>query len=539
MREDLSNVEGELTRLRQALGQSEAHYGELQKELGELRTRESSLSEAIAWYDSIREPDLSGQLADTKSRCDRLSAECAAVQAEIARLQRELTELEKHIGSLWNPLNWLSSQQSKLRLCRRKLVPRLRRLELARDSCHRQLQLWQCRQAELQQTLQRYRAFDRAASAVELSHTQQEIARLTAETQVAEQRCRTLKESLENRSAERDSLMRQQAALQSRIEGLYREILRHRQSQIEKALASRRPQRTALAAELQQAESRSQEIRRILERYYALDPAACRAELDQTQEQLAHLHQRLQRLDGLIRRRDAELAPLLKKANQLEQELNGAQADLRKARQLEQRLSSAPNGHSRSQIHDECEKYFGDGRPRKVIADRERRIFQIESALEKIQDRIERIRELHLRMTEVEYLVIDGNNCCYQGEDFIGLAALRALLPELRTQGYRVAVIFDGSICPMLKLRAAEVKEQLGNGVIFHIVPSRQSADETILRLANDDPHAFVLSNDRFREYPESPVVQQGRLIRHEIVDGQMLVRSLGIQVKFRAAEAS
>jgi len=447
-----------------------------------------------------------------------------------------LTELEKQIGSLWNPLNWLNSQQSELRDRRRGLQKQLGRLESAEESRRRQLEALRKRQADLEQTVQRYRSFDRGAAAAELSRIQQEVDRLTGEALVAEARCRTLEESLANQTAQRDSLIREQVALESRIGALYQEMLGHRQIRIEQALTSRRDKRTALAAQLQQAESRSQQIRRTLERYYAFDRDTCRAALEQKEQQIAALNQRLQRLEGLICRSDAELAPLREKANELKQELSSAERDLEQARNLEERLASAANAFYRLQIHQECEAAFGDGSPRNIIRDRERKISQLRPQLKKIRERIQRIEDSCLLMAEMEYIVIDGNNCCYQGDDFIGLAALRALVPELLKQGFRVAVIFDSSICPILELNAAAVKKQLGDGIIFHIVPSRQSADETILALAKDDPHAFVLSNDRFTEYPESPVVQQGRLIRHEIVDGQMLVRSLGIQVRFREA---
>lgn len=503
VREDLSRVEEELAKLRQALSQSQTCRAELQKQLDKLQTRQTSLTEEIAWYDSIREPDLSRELTDTRSQIDRRSAECAALQAEITQLRQELTELEKQVGSLWNPLNRFSSEQSNLRLRRRKLQKQLDRLESAEEARRRQLELLRRRQADLEQTLQRYRAFDRAASEAEFSRIQQEVARLTAEAEEAEKRCRTLEGLLRNQSAQRDSLMREQEAIESRIGALYQEILRHRQTKIKEALTGLRDRRTKLAEELEQEKSRSQKIRDMLERYYAFDPDACGNKLEQMGQQIAALNQRLERLEGLIRRRDEELAPLQEKENELER---------------------------------------GN-----IIRDRERKISQINKQLEKLRERIQRIEELYLRMAEMEYIVIDGNNCCYEGDDFIGLAALRVLVPELLRQGFRVAVIFDGSICPMLKRKPAEVKEdmlkqipaevqkELGDGaIIFHIALKRQQADGTILALAKDDPHAFVLSNDRFSEYPESPVVQQGRLIRREIVDGQMLVRELGIQVRFR-----
>ncbi|MCS7167106.1 MAG: hypothetical protein RMI91_07990 [Gemmatales bacterium] len=66
-----------------------------------------------------------------------------------------------------------------------------------------------------------------------------------------------------------------------------------------------------------------------------------------------------------------------------------------------------------------------------------------------------------------------------------------------------------------------------------HVVPSRQSADETILRIAERKPQCYVLSNDRFAEYPDSRIVREDRLTRHTILDGCMIIEDLDIEVHF------
>jgi hypothetical protein len=49
-------------------------------------------------------------------------------------------------------------------------------------------------------------------------------------------------------------------------------------------------------------------------------------------------------------------------------------------------------------------------------------------------------------------------------------------------------------------------------------------------------PDAWVISNDRFREYTDKPAVRDDRLIRHEIVAGQLMVHDLDVSIGFAQA---
>jgi chromosome segregation ATPase len=542
IREDLLRVAEELNQVCQSLAETETQDVQLQERLGMLHTRQSSLKEAVNWYDSIRESDLSRQLADARAQSDRLSAACAALQAKIAQMRQELTGLKKQIGSpftLLNPLNWLSSQVSQLRTRQRRLRVQLDRLESALGALFGELRIWQRRRQELERIMQRYQSFDRNAASAELICLQQDIARLTGEAQNTQRRLNGLKEAVTTKSAQHALLEAERNECERRIRELYLEILWGRQSLIQQVLANLRNTDARLASQLQQAETEAEHMRGQLEKYRNFDPDACRAELQQAEQKLKSLEQKKRRLEVLIRQRDSELAARSKVAKELKEKISKLEKDLRKARELVHRLESAPNGFYRLQIHKECETAFNCGNPQRVIANLRQKISGIKRKLERIRKAMVGKQERYNRMADVESLLIDGNNCCYErGDTFIGLQALRALIPVLLERGYRVLVVFDASICPMLGLSRAAVEEQFGNRDLVHIVPSRHSADETILALTNDDPHAFVLSNDHFTEYPESPAVQEHRIIRHEIVDGQMLVHSLAIQVRFREAGA-
>jgi hypothetical protein len=43
----------------------------------------------------------------------------------------------------------------------------------------------------------------------------------------------------------------------------------------------------------------------------------------------------------------------------------------------------------------------------------------------------------------------------------------------------------------------------------------------------------YVLSNDRFAEYAEKPAVRDGRVLRHEILNGRILVHDLDVAASF------
>lgn len=133
----------------------------------------------------------------------------------------------------------------------------------------------------------------------------------------------------------------------------------------------------------------------------------------------------------------------------------------------------------------------------------------------------------------VQALVLDGSNFCYQGGTFIRLAALGPLCSHLAGI-YDVTLVFDASIRRRLGGVTDQALREAFPGVTVHVVATKTKADETILMVAQD-PLVYVLSNDRFAELGDMPVVNGGRLIRHEIINGRVLVADLDVAVPFTA----
>lgn len=208
------------------------------------------------------------------------------------------------------------------------------------------------------------------------------------------------------------------------------------------------------------------------------------------------------------------------------------------AERLDSKLAAASGERDRAIIHQKCEREFGVGSPRKAMSelrsemrrvdgearDLERQIERIDRDIAKTTDRIRSVAAIAAR--EIRGLVIDGNNCCYEDSQFVGLAALQPMTTCL-SKRYSLTVVFDAAIRSQLGVSDDAIRLVLPNATV-HVVASRSKADETILDSASED-ETWVISNDRYAEYRERPAVRDDRLIRHEIVGGRVLVHDLGV----------
>ena len=182
-------------------------------------------------------------------------------------------------------------------------------------------------------------------------------------------------------------------------------------------------------------------------------------------------------------------------------------------------------------IHEKCEQSFGTGNPRKIIGKRQHEVRQLERDYDKARRRVEEVARTAAR--RIDTVVIDGNNLCYEGNRFIGLAAIEALAPLL-SRMCAVVVVFDSAIRSMLNSDDSSLQRRLDGHAKVHVVASRRMADETVLDLANGSEFTYVLSNDRFGEFNEKSAVKGGRVIRHEIVNGNVFVHDLQLRVAFQ-----
>jgi hypothetical protein len=240
------------------------------------------------------------------------------------------------------------------------------------------------------------------------------------------------------------------------------------------------------------------------------------------------------RLQEVSRQRDDLAAQLRAPLTELEKctsQRNSVAADISRAQSMDDEMSRAANGYERALIHERCKQKFGDPSPRKVKTSKIREIESIDRNIHKLQMRLEAIAEKSSRV--IRRLVIDGNNMCYlqNPRKFLGLSALRPLANALADK-FEVLVVFDASIREQLRKGDRQIGDCFSNRVRVHIVATGQKADESLLKIACE-PDDWVISGDRFGEYPEMPAVKNKRLIRHEILEGKVLVNDLGVEIRY------
>ena len=261
-------------------------------------------------------------------------------------------------------------------------------------------------------------------------------------------------------------------------------------------------------------------------------------DFDKTNEDRTEVAKRLsqqkKQIDQLAERKkqvDVALEPVLKQIRSIEHKKSEINDAIRRARKIDGELTDADNSFERAMAHQACEEQFGTGSPRKVISKKESELRRFDRDIEKLNKRARSTAEKAAR--EVRALIIDGNNLCYEGSTFLGLDVLQALVPLL-TDSYDVTVVFDASIRRALNSGDSDVRDVIGPPAKVHVVATSRKADETVIDLATADKTTFIISNDRFAEFGEKPAGEQQRVIRHEIVSGQVIIHDLGISEAYR-----
>lgn len=311
-------------------------------------------------------------------------------------------------------------------------------------------------------------------------------------------------------------------------------------------------ERARVTSEIAELTDGVAERERAIERFRGFVPgevdgtiAQVDGELSRLKDEWGHLSSRAMDVDRAV---EAPLAELQKyeveiedhesATSKLRSELSRLERRVDEVERIRKKLSDADNSYERAKLHEECEREFGYGKPgdalreirgqmrplRNSIAEHEHTIRRIRRDMAKTEKRVTDLAAVAAR--EIEALIIDGNNCCYRGEDLIGLAALIPMTESLANR-YAVTVVFDAAIRRRLGVGDGHLHAALPSATV-HVVASGIKADETILDAA-DKPATWVISNDRFGDFRDKASVKEGRVIRHEILADRVLVHDLGV----------
>lgn len=294
---------------------------------------------------------------------------------------------------------------------------------------------------------------------------------------------------------------------------------------------------TAIADQEVEAEKTQQDCHQRqaqLDKHRGLNPLELKAKLNALELHLEQLRPELAYLSTDKEKADALLSAPIQEQRDLATRLASLEREVKLAESFDQRLSGASNSYEKAMVHEECSKTFGgEGRPGRVKQNKQRDIQAVRRNLEKVEARLKQIAQIAKR--SISTLVIDGNNLCYEGQEFIGLEPLYALTYAL-AGNYRVIVVFDASIRKLMRMNDQQVAYGFPREVKVHVVASKQAADQTVLETASASD-AYVISNDRFRDFTDKAAVSGERLIRHEIVAGKVLIQDLNLVAPFKKVE--
>ena len=235
----------------------------------------------------------------------------------------------------------------------------------------------------------------------------------------------------------------------------------------------------------------------------------------------------MQKRSGELNKR---IKPELEKLKELEKGIESFERKISLAQDYENELSNASNSYERAMAHQDCENELGFSKPRQAVSSFQRKVSSLKRNKTKLEKKINELTRRKLR--DIKHLVWDGSNLCYCGDEFIGLSALIPLT-ENTPKNYKITIIFDASIRRLLKKSDGEIKVLFSDSVDIHIVATKRAADETVLNFCETDKTSFIVTNDRFNDFPGSAAKRDGRMIRHEILQGQAFIHDIDVSVKY------
>lgn len=214
----------------------------------------------------------------------------------------------------------------------------------------------------------------------------------------------------------------------------------------------------------------------------------------------------------------------------LKSQISSLETEIKSAEKIDRDLTCASNSYERALLHENCEKQFGNGRPSSVINDRKKHIRSIERSIIKLEKRID--DEMKKSSREINHIIIDGNNMCYERNNFIQIKAISALLRALPKR-MKKTVVFDASIRKLMKVNDQDLSNYFDENAEIYVTPTKTSADEYILKLSEKDENTYIVSNDRYSEFHDYKSIKDGKVIRFMTTNDNIIINDLSVSANF------
>jgi len=258
----------------------------------------------------------------------------------------------------------------------------------------------------------------------------------------------------------------------------------------------------------------------------------CEKEKSSIIGKLNRLNSQISTLNSEIYQIESRCGPQISEYNKCVSSISALEDRISRSDAMDRDLALAENGYERALIHQECERLYGEGSPKKVRSDASSQLRRAKADLAKIEKRLrESLRKFNLNITKI---IIDGNNACYRdsyhGREFIRLTALTHIVDCL-SKKYSITIVFDGTIRDLMRSDDAKIKSIIGHNALIYVAPEKTSADEYIIKMASDNSDYYILSNDRYADYRDYEPIKNGRVIRFMISEKCVMINDLGVDI--------
>ncbi|HKR46747.1 MAG TPA: hypothetical protein VJU59_44985 [Paraburkholderia sp.] len=299
-------------------------------------------------------------------------------------------------------------------------------------------------------------------------------------------------------------------------------------------------ERSKLTTDLGEIEASERSVAADLECFRGFNPLEIQAILAQLGTELRQAESRLDLARKASERWEAAAGEVVREYDEVNREIRAIETTLRLAQALQRDLEAALTPKERARIHGDCEVHFGVGnrRPGEVLKEATSRHRKLKRDAEKLQRRLEGI--IQVLDKKITKLVLDGNNLCYATTEsgkrrFVGIEPLKALVSRL-CETYTVELLFDPGIKRQTQMKDSDLRALFPEVRVE--VMAHDKADLAILAAAEFDEHAYVVSNDRFADFPDKDAVKNKRIFGHIIHPQSVQIPALDLNIRYRHEQA-
>jgi hypothetical protein len=311
---------------------------------------------------------------------------------------------------------------------------------------------------------------------------------------------------------------------------LAKRVLADADEKIAALLAKRRP----LVERLEQLTAAQAEAEKAISGYCSFDQLRAQAIRNGKLHEAEVLMREIGPLAAKKMELDARLAVTCQELDKRRKRYGVVASELARAQSHQNALDNARSGAERAPVHAQAERDFPGRSLKTVIRDARREQADLERQIAKLNEEV--ATQVRWASMDIRTVYLDGSNLCNAAGKFLGAQPLVMLVDAL-AHTRNVKLCFDHGIGRMLGMPYARIRALFPKHIAIEFIDREATADRYFLMPASDDPHACVISNDRFTDHGGLEVVEQKRVLRARFVFGMLHVDELNVHIRYKDAE--